>query len=374
MKKIYYDYSVIDGYQCPLKIIVSRRGLGKTFGKVRKGTENFITEGERFIYVVETGEMVKKLAENKGEKFWSALLKYYGEKDTSRKRYFYSKITSVEIDGEEEENGEIKRELKIIENTSVVGGTVKVNGETAGYIIDLNSFGELKRNNFVNIGMVIVDEFISEVLDKRSLENPRKVSSIIQSIARLKNIKIYMLGNAVRLDDPILSRMGFKIKKYGFYKRYDKKGLFAVLHFVDPKDYPDFSNAHEESVAGRFANMLGETNEEENKFIEDLPKNRKLVFPVKYKKNGYSINIVRDNTILTIRELNGGMMACVPFAHRGSKNLYCMTEKEQGFKMGYHIICNKTLRQSLMNMLRADLFMYYSEIEYKQLKIIIEGD
>ena len=52
----------------------------------------------------------------------------------------------------------------------------------------------------------------------------------------------------------------------------------------------------------------------------------------------------------------------------------CGRTKEQGYKLGYHIICNKTLRQSLMNMLRADLFMYYSEIEYKELKIIIEGE
>lgn len=374
MSNIHYDYSVIDGYQCPLKIVVSRRGLGKTFGKVKKGTENFIIKKRRFIYVVETGEMVKKLAENRGEKFWSALLEYYSKGDTSRKRYFYNKITSVEIDDEEEANEEVKKDLKIKENACVVGGTVKINGDTAGYIVDMNSFGELKRNNFVNIGMVIVDEFISEVLDKRSLENPRKISSIIQSIARLKDIKIYMLGNAVRLDDPTLARMGFKINKYGFYKRYDKKGLFAVLHFVDPKDYPEFAEAHDDSVAGRFANMLGENNEEENKFIEDLPKNRKLKFPVKYRKNGYSINLIKENTIVTIRELDSGMMACVPFSNRGAKTLFCMTEKEQGFKLGYHIICNKALRQSLMNMLRADVFMYYSEIEYKQLKIIIEGD
>lgn len=371
---MYYNYSVIDGYQCPLKIVVSRRGLGKTFGKVRKGTENYITKKRRFIYVVETGEMVKKLAENKGEKFWSALIKYYSEQDTSRKRYFYKKLTSLEISDDENTNNEMKKELKVSDKTSVVGGTVKVNGETAGYIVDLNSFGELKRNNFIDVGMVIVDEFISEVLDKRSLENPRKVASIIQSIARLKDIKIYMLGNAVRLDDPILSRMGFKIKKYGFYKRYDKHGLFAVLHFVDPSEYSDFAEEHDKSVAGRFASMLGETNEEENKFIEDLPSNRKLRFPVKYKKNGYSINLVKENTMVSIRELDSGMFACVPFVGRNCKLLYCMTEKEQGFKLGYHIICNKTLRQSLMNMIRGDIIMYYSEIEYKQLKIIIEGE
>lgn len=45
-----------------------------------------------------------------------------------------------------------------------------------------------------------------------------------------------------------------------------------------------------------------------------------------------------------------------------------MTEKEQGFKFGYHIICNKALRQTLMDMLKSDCIYYYSEIEYNQLK------
>ena len=37
-------------------------------------------------------------------------------------------------------------------------------------------------------------------------------------------------------------------------------------------------------------------------------------------------------------------------------------------------MCNKNLRQMIMNMLRADIIYYYSEIEYSQLKIIIKGD
>ena len=268
MKNIYYNYTKIDGYHCPIKIVVSRRGLGKTFGKIRKYTENYITKGRRFIYVVETDEMVKELARNKGEKFWSALLKYYAEQDTSRKRYFYNKLTNLEVEETQTKNGEQQSETRVKENVSLLGGTIKINGDTAGYIVSLNSFGELKRNNFVNIGAVLVDEFISEKIDKVTLENPKKVSSIIQSIARLKDIEICMLGNSVRLSDPILSRMGFKLKDYGFYKKYDKHGLLAVLHFVDPKDYPAFAKAHEESVAGRFASMLGETHEEENIFIK----------------------------------------------------------------------------------------------------------
>ena len=58
---LYYDWSKIDGYRCPCKIVVSRRGLGKTFGKVKKAAEDFVTKSYRFIYVVETDEMIKEL-------------------------------------------------------------------------------------------------------------------------------------------------------------------------------------------------------------------------------------------------------------------------------------------------------------------------
>ena len=42
--------------------------------------------------------------------------------------------------------------------------------------------------------------------------------------------------------------------------------------------------------------------------------------------------------------------------------------------MGYHIICNKALKPTILNMLKADIIYYYSEVEYAQLKFIVKGD
>lgn len=370
----YYDWSKIETYNCPLKIVVSRRGLGKTFGKVKMCIERFITKGFKFIYVVETGEMVKELARNSGEKFWNSILEYYAKRDTSRKRYFYDKLSKIEIE-EDENNGKDESELFYTHKTlvKVIGGTIKINGDTSGYIVDMNSFGELKRNNFNGVKYIVVDEFISERLDKTSLENPRKISSIIQSIGRLRDIKIYMLGNSIRLDDPILSRMRFKINKYGWYYKRDEYGLFAVLHFVDPKDYTAFAEAHNKSVAGRMAKMLGETNEEENVFISDLPANRRIV-RFDFKNNGFRVTLVRGNTLVSLKELKNGCIACVPFTGRNTSNLYCFNEKEQGFKLGYHIRFDKNIKSAVMDMIKANIIYYYSEIEYNQLKIIIKGE
>lgn len=369
----YYDYSKIDSYKCPVKIVISRRGLGKTFGKLNYCVKRFITKNERFIYVVETGDMVKELTKNNGEKFWSALIEYYEEQDTSRKIYFYKKLTELKLVDEDDIDCDGRKIFKRNVKAKLIGGTIKINGDTAGYIVDLNSFGDIKRNNFNGVKNIIVDEFISEKLDKTTLDNPRKISSILQSVARLRDVKIYLLGNAVRYDDPVLSRMGFKITKFGYYKKYDDHGLFAILHFVDTKDYEEFAIAHDKSVAGRFAKMIGEDGEEENKFISNLPNDRRLN-NFKYKKHGFSVNVVKNDIIVTLKELEDGFIACVPFANKGgTKSLFCLTEKEQGFKLGYHIICNKMLKQTILNMLRSDVIRYYSEVEYSKLKSIIEG-
>lgn len=368
---MYYDWSRIEGFHCPVKIVIAQRGIGKTFAKVKGCCERFITKGERFIYIVETGDMVRELTKNNGEKFWANLLDEYQKQDTSRKRYFYNHLTNLEVTEDEDGYGEIiNRKVR----AKVIGGTIKINNETAGYILDMNSFGEIKRNNFAKVGTIIVDEFISEKLDKTSLENPRKVVSIIQSVARLKNVKIYLLGNSVRVADPILARMGFKLKEYGYYKKYDENGLFAILDFVDPSKYETFNEAHTASVAGRFAKMLGEDNEEKNQFLSDLPED-KILKDIRYRKNGISMNIVKDNNIITIKELAYKKFAVVPFAGTNTRTtLWCLTEKEQGYKLGYHIVCNRALKQTLMDMLRSDSLLYYSEIEYAQLKNIIKGD
>lgn len=365
--KFYYDYSKIDSYPCPVKIIISRRGLGKTFGKKFYCIKRFLTKKERFIYVVETGEMVKTLTQNNGEKFFADIINYLSQCNTSRKRYFYNKITELVVD--EDDSMYNQR----VANAKVVGGTLKINGETAGYIVDMNAFGEIKRNSFVDVATVIVDEFISEKLDKTTLDNPKKVSSIIQSIIRLNNVNIYLLGNSVRLDDSILSRMGFKLERYGFYKKYDSHGLLAVLHFVSPSSYTGFALAHSHSVAGRFAALLGETNEEENTFIKDIPDERKLT-SLQYKRGGFSVNVVKKGIVVSLREMLDGTVGCVPFSNNRCKMLYCLNEREQGYTMGFHVVWDSNLKKSILNMLRADCIRYYSEVEYNQLKIILQGE
>lgn len=253
---MYYDYTKINSYNAPINIILSRRGLGKTFTRVLSGIRDAFEHDKMFIYVVETREMVKELARNRGDKFFIAVINYLKNSKSKRNQKLLKYI----------ENGTILESSDDIKS-NIIGSTITIGGKTAGYIVALNDFSNLKRNNFDNVATVIVDEFIPEKRDIRTLQNPRKLVSIIQSIARLRGIKVYMLANTICLVDPILTAFGLtnlKIGEWRFLK--DEYGLLAVCHYVDNKDYEEFKTVADKSVAGRLAKLLKLDNLDKNEF------------------------------------------------------------------------------------------------------------
>ena len=296
---MFYNWRKIDGYNAPVTVVIGQRGLGKTYGKVKEGMFEFYEKGVRFVYVVETVDDVKTLSQNKGEKFFAGLKDELEKATSNRQKKLYKGLFSSTT---EVEDGDTDLE----EDTThkVQGGTIKINGETAGYIISLNSFGHLKRNNFVNIHLIIIDEFIPEEIDIRHLQIARKVASVVQTVARRQNVKIYMLGNSIRLDDLLLVRLGLGNMKIGEIRTIkDKYGLLVVGHYVNPKEYETFTKASESSVAGRLATLLGEDNLDKNVYkqeiesnmlIPDKPKQSHLLFCIHGQVDSIRINITKD--------------------------------------------------------------------------------
>lgn len=281
---MYYDYRIIDGFNAPINVVISKRGLGKTFGRVIRCIKRFKEIKKRFIYVVETEEMVDVLSQNRGEKFFSKIIEYLEKQESNNSVKFLNFIQGANVEESE----------KINEWSKIKGGTIFINNDTAGYIVSLNGFSKLKRNNFINIREIIIDEFIPENVDVRSLKNVYKLVNIIQSIARTqKDIKIYMLGNAIRLNDNILIKMKLNNLKLGEMRKVkDKFGLLLICHYVDNKEYEEFKKIADESVAGRLAKLTGEDNEEENKFIDEIDKD--LLIPSKMK-NSHFLFCIHDN-------------------------------------------------------------------------------
>lgn len=274
-QNVYYNYRTIDGYNAPINVIISKRGLGKTFGRVRRSIFRFMCKERQFIYVVETEDMVKELSQNKGDKFFSKQIEYL----KNHPNYKNNKLLEfLEGNTTELTEGDVFNKIK--------GGTIIIGGKTAGYIVSLNGFAKLKRNNFVNVGEIIIDEFIPETIDVRSMRNTYKMVSLIQSIARTDNVKIYLLGNSVRLNDDILLKLKLTNLKPGEFRVVkDKYGVLVVCHYVSNEQYKAFTEIADRSVAGRLAKLTGQDNLEENKFANDIDET--LLIPDKPKASHF---------------------------------------------------------------------------------------
>lgn len=298
---MFYNWRYLNGYNAKIKVVIGGRGLGKTFACVLSCLRDFANKKERFVYVVETLDDVKTLSQNKGERFFSAIKDYLSSSESTTKIKLYKKLFG---DSSEIDNGET--DLVGDDGNKVIGGTIKVGGETAGYLIAINAYGNLKRNNFSNIKTIIIDEFIPEEIDIRHLQIAKKVVSVVQTVARRKDINIIMLGNSIRLDDVLLVKLGLDNMRVGEVRLIsDKYGLLIIAHYVDMSEYPKFKQASEESVAGRLATLLGEDNLDKNIFRGEL--NEKQLIPDKQKASqlfvclhGQSgsvrINITKDHS------------------------------------------------------------------------------
>ena len=299
---MFYNWRKIEGYNAPVIVVIGPRGLGKTFPKVKQVLFDFVDDESRFVYVVETIEDVKTLSANRGERFFSAIKDFLEGQTSNRSKHYYSALfdqNSTEI-----EEGET--DLIGKDNNFIQGGTIKIGGKTAGYLIAINSYGNLKRNNFVKIKTIIIDEFIPEEIDIRHLKMARKVASVIQTIARRQDVKIYMLGNSIRLDDIFLVKLGLaNMKKGEFRVVKDEFGPLVVAHYVDKDEYAEFMKESEKSVAGRLAKLLGEDNLDKNEFrgelpldltIPENPKSSHLLFCLHQGNESIRINVTKDHS------------------------------------------------------------------------------
>lgn len=266
--KLFYSWSKADSYQAPVRGAVGKRGIGKTFTPFKTAMFDAIENQGSFIYVVENKEQVKTLAQDKGVKFFEALKTYAEENPKTHKGSLYKAL--IEGEGQVDED-----ELDLTNTTSIQGGTIRLNGKNIGYIIAWDDFANIKRNNFPkNCHYILIDEFMPEIVDKNSLLISRKIVSLVQSIARTRDIIIYLMSNALRRTDPLLERLRVPDIQLGEAKIvYDKYGALVYMEYIDPDNYPELNKIQDSSVSGRLAKLLGEDNLDKNVFRDELRQN-----------------------------------------------------------------------------------------------------
>lgn len=219
---MYYYLNKLFSYD-PLKywfyIAIGSRGRGKTTAAWRWVLRRFIDHGELFIWLRLTDAPLKKMARNSSSTMVPPfILKQLG-------------IESVFLKG-----------TTIFANFIEDGESVT---KMVGIVDSLSSFYTTKGNNLEMFKNVVLDEMNRESGERTTFDLTKGFINQVESIARMRKIRILMLGNTIDDASEILGIFNFQPKEFGIYKLTRRH---AIIEYMD--DSEEFKEARKNSLAG----------------------------------------------------------------------------------------------------------------------------
>lgn len=195
--KIFYNYDKLFSYSDAIfYFVLGERGVGKTYGAIVKAVKTFMKTGQQFVY----------------------LRRYKTELDTAVPKFFDALI-------ENEEFGDV--ELKVVQSRKM--SKFLVDGEVAGYAIALSTANILKSTSFSKVSLIVFDEFIIDKGAYHYLRNNEceALLDIVETIGRLRDIKVLFLGNAISQSNPYFNYFDLTLPYDNEFKTF-KNGLIVV--------------------------------------------------------------------------------------------------------------------------------------------------
>ena len=298
---MHYDIHRILTYNSFINILIGERGVGKTFTTSEFVTSEFIKKKHEFVYV----------------------RRYKTELQKSVKSFFNALI----------------KENKFPDHTLYTkGSTFIIDDMVAGYSIPLTASQTYKSVNFSKVKYIIFDEFILE--HGNYLKNEVEVFlGLIETIARMRDVKIFMLGNAVTQFNPYFLYFNLTLPYNNDIKTF-KDGLILV-------QYMNNTEYREAKIKSKFGRLVEGTEYSEyainnsfrlenTDFIEKKTGSSRFSFAIKYKNNTFGIWIDYNNSIIYVSfdyDKNGCIFACTNDDFTPNTMLLSVAKKYRGFKL-----------------------------------------
>lgn len=287
----YYDWDTTRSKNADITIVVGARDYGKTFGMRKFFVSDYINKGIRFCEVTRVKDEIADIANDYVEKlkkegfFTEYMFKY------ARKRLMVARIP---------EEGK------------------KPKWDVCGYFASISTFQADKKRTFVHCRNIGMDEYLIEPDDQYHDYAPNewyKLASLVDSISRerplpkedgiikkaaeavrrkkLPKPRVYLLGNAVSLDNPAFAHYGIdNIPQYGYSWH---GGKTCILHYVEDQEFAAAKRA--DTVAGR---MLASSKANESvadnvfigandDFIASKPKGARYSFGFAFRGELYGV-------------------------------------------------------------------------------------
>lgn len=268
----YYNITDIMGYNALFNYIIGERGVGKTFSAKEYVINKFIKKGEQFVYV---------------RRYNTELEEAVG---TSTKQKFFEQIITA---------GEFKEHK--LTNTK---DTFKIDGKICGYAIALSTSMILKSTSFDKVTTIIFDEFI---IDKGCYHYlPNEVEAFLElyeTIARLRNVKVLFLGNAISSSNPYFLYFDLSLPYNSTHKIF-KNGEILV-NYIKNEKYRAVKKASRfgKLIAGTKYSQYAIDNimfRDSNTFVKKKSGSCKFYFKLKYQGTIYGIWLQPKENVIYI--------------------------------------------------------------------------
>lgn len=296
-KSIFYNYDRVISYNAFLNFLIGERGVGKTFGASQFVTKQFIKKKHEFVY----------------------LRRYKTDLEKGKKKFFKALI-------KENKFPEHKLEVK--------GDTFYIDDNVAGYSITLSTAHQFKSSNFPNVKYIIFDEFLIEEGQSHYLKNEVSIFlGLIESVARMEDVKIFCLGNATNDINPYFLFFNLSIPYKNDIKLF-KDGLI-LIQYMENKEY------REAKKKTKFGRLVEGTDYEDyainNKFLDDnklfiehKTGQSKFTFSFIYKGMTFGVWIDYNNGKIYVSNdyINNGLcFATTTDDHKPNTLLYSIAKK-----------------------------------------------
>ena len=297
MKDIYYNYDRIISYNSLLNILIGERGVGKTYGASKLVTNNFIKKKRQFIY----------------------LRRYKTELSKAIKKFFQPLIKNEEFKGH---------------TLEVKGNTFIIDDEVAGYGVTLSTAQQLKSTNFNDVYYIIFDEFLIEPGQGYYLKNEvLSFLGLIETIGRMRDIKIFMLANAVTEVNPYFLFFDLTLPYNNDIKLF-KDGMILLQYmrntaYREAKKQTKFGKLIAGTEYDEYA-TYNKFSDDNNVFIEKKTGQAKFSFSFIYKDNTLGVWIDYNNGKMYVSKdtvNNGLIFATTTEDHNPNTLLYSIAKK-----------------------------------------------
>lgn len=227
---MWYDYNKVLSRNAMFSFIIGERGVGKTYGAKKFCIKRFLKHDEQFIYLRRYKTELKESAGDTN-KFFSALFR--------------------EFEGHKLE---------------IQGSKIKCDDKVMGYTIALSTSNILKSTSFDKVKYIIFDEFIIDKGCYHYLQNEvEQMLDLVETIARLRNIKVFFLGNAISITNPYFTYFNLRLPYNSDIATF-RDGLILV-NYIKNEEYRKAK--HESDFGKLIAGTKYSNYAIDNEFLRD---------------------------------------------------------------------------------------------------------